>query len=94
MKPQVLNALAALFKKFGEGCSRPDAQWGFRPVGNALLALGPGGEAALTTFMSQTADKRLADLAWRVLWLRQKPAELCPVTEQQDADAFAKHPAP
>jgi HEAT repeat protein len=92
MKPQVLETLAALFKKFGDGCARPDAEWGFRPVGNALLALGPEGEAALNTFMSQTADKRLADLAWRVLWLRQKPGELCPVTEQEDKEAFAKRP--
>jgi len=94
MKPQVLETLAALFKKFGDGCARPDAEWGFRPVGNALLALGPEGEAALGSFMSQKTDKRLADLAWRVLWLRQKPGELCPVTEQEDKEAFAKRPVP
>jgi HEAT repeat protein len=93
MKPQVLEALTTLFKKFGDGCTRPDAEWGFRPVGNALVALGPEGEAALNSFMSQRTDKRLADLAWRVLWIRQKPGELCPVTEKEDAEAFAKRPA-
>ncbi len=88
---QSLSDLQAMFREYGAGCQRADKDWGWREVGNAIRSFGKDGEAALERMMREEQDRRLADLAWRVLYLRQED-RFCFVTEQQDAAAHAKHP--
>ncbi|NUQ62765.1 MAG: HEAT repeat domain-containing protein [Pirellulales bacterium] len=85
---KAIDALAGLFRKYGEGCRREDADWGWRVVGNSLLAFGPEGEVRLRQ-MQEEADPQLAELAWRVVCMRQEMSRYCRATEDQDA---ALHP--
>ena len=71
---------------------RADADWGWRVIGNPLLLFGSEGEDALNGMMAQRNDRRLADLAWRVLYPRQQAMSFTPVTEQEDAQAHAHRP--
>jgi SSS family solute:Na+ symporter len=93
LRPQVLEALNTLYGKLGEGCKRIDAEWGYRPVGNALLAMGSEGEAVLKSFMLQTTDRRLAESAWKSLYIRQRPNSFSEVTEKENEEAFRMRPA-
>jgi hypothetical protein len=93
LRVQILEALKVLYGKLGEGCQRVDAEWGYRPVGNALLAMGADGEAVLKGFMLQKEDKRLAESAWKSLYIRQKPNSFSEVTEKENAEAFRMRPA-
>ena len=88
---QTTADLATFFRQFGTGCARSDKDWGWRESGNALRLLGKPGEAALEAIMSDPKDQQLADLAWRVLYLKQED-NFCFVTEEQDREAHAKHP--
>jgi len=92
LRPRIIEALKTLFAKFGEGCTRADADWGYRPVGNALLRLKPEGEAVLQAFMDQRKDKRIADLAWKTLHIRQDRGTFSEVTEKENEEAFKKRP--
>lgn len=95
LRSEVLAAGRALFAAFGDGCARADADWGYRPAGELLLALGEEGEAVLREFMNQSADRRLAELAWRVLYFREKagPNEFRIISEQESDRAFQLRPA-
>ncbi len=95
LRGELLAAVRALFEQMGDGCTRSDAEWGYRPAGNALLAFGAEGEAVLGELMAQSEDRRLAELAWRVLMLREKAGqnEFNIVTEQENDEAFRQRPA-
>ena len=93
LRPQVLAALKDLYAQLGDGCRRADAEWGYRPVGNALLKLGSEGESVLRQFMEQTTDRRLADQAWRSLYIRQDNGTFSEVTEQENEAALKQRPA-
>ena len=41
LRPRIAAGLRELYAKFGEGCRRTDAEWGYRPVGNALIEARP-----------------------------------------------------
>jgi HEAT repeat protein len=89
---RALDGLATLFRKHGDGCRRADAEWGWRVVGNSMLAFGPEGEARLKQLMAQSADRQLAELAWRVLYMRQEMGRYCRATPEEDAAAHALWP--
>jgi len=91
--PAAVKALADLYARLGDGCTRADADWGYRPVGNALLKLGEPGEAVLKQFMVQTTDRRLADQAWRSLFIRQDNGGFSEVSEADNEAAFKLRPA-
>ncbi|MBT4817413.1 MAG: HEAT repeat domain-containing protein [Lentisphaerae bacterium] len=95
LRPRMLQAAVGLFRKMGDGCKRADRDWGYRSAGNALLAFGDDGEAALRDFMDQSADKRLAELAWRVLYFREKAGDnkFNIITEKENEEAFKARPA-
>lgn len=95
LRPQMLAALEAGFRKMGDGCARGDRDWGYRVFGDALLAFGGEGEAALRAMMRQEKDRRLSELAWRVLFLREKAGEneFNIITEKEDDEAFRQRPA-
>ena len=93
VRAKIVTALKELFGKLGDGCTRADADWGYRPVGNALLAMGAEGEAMLRGFMNQTKDRRLAEFAWKTLYIRQRPNSFSEVTEKENEEAFKMRPA-
>lgn len=92
MRPQILTALRDLFAQHGDQSERTDRDWGYRPIGNALIKLGPEGEAILQSFMDQRADRRLAELAWKALHLRHQNNQFSEVSEEEDAAAHALRP--
>jgi len=50
-KTAAVSALAAVFRQYGDGCTRSDAAFGWRVVGNALTSLGSEGTAILYDFL-------------------------------------------
>ncbi len=90
-RSRAIDVLVEHFRTFATGCRRIDKDWGWRETGNALRALGKPGESALLGLMADLNDKQLADLAWRVLYLRQED-RFCFVTEEEDRVAHSKHP--
>lgn len=68
----ILQALKTLFIKSGDASARSDKEWGYRSVGNALMDCGKDGIKVLEDFTKQDTDKRLAELAWRVLTYKEK----------------------
>jgi HEAT repeat protein len=92
LRPKVLAALGKAYQRLGDGCSREDADWGYRPVGNAILAFGDEGEAVLRRFMLQRKDVRLAEQAWKSLCVRKEMARFDLVTEEENRRDFAQRP--
>jgi len=66
-----LHVLTNRFLQFGDGYKGTDAEWGHRAVGTSLLVFEEG-EAFLQKCLMQSADKRLAEMAWQVLYFREK----------------------
>jgi HEAT repeat protein len=90
-RPKILAALVTAFKKHSDA-TRDDAEWGWRPIGNALLDLGDKGAAALCAIRDQRENARLAELAWRVVDLTQRKATFSEVSAEADAAAHARRP--
>lgn len=92
-KDKALNEVIAFFRQYGNGCKRTDADWGWRELGNAILDLGEEGRSLLERLIHEKQDRRLAELAWRVLYLRQGD-QYYPTTEEQDREGHRRHPFP
>jgi len=90
-RKEALDWLETFLRGYGDGSERPDRDWGWRPLGNALLDYGPAGRELLERLKSQPDNRALSDLAWRVLDLRQGD-QFFPVTEDEDRAAHARHP--
>jgi hypothetical protein len=90
---KALNELLVFFKKYGDGCTRSDADWGWRSVGNAILCYGNNGRAELQKIIDADQDKRLAELAWRVVYIEQHVMSYTRCTPEQDAVAHQHRPA-
>lgn len=91
LRSQGLAEATRFFRRYGDGCSRTDKDWGWRVAGEALLGFGDDGVKAISDLMAQKGDRRLSELAWRVSYLRQ--GDKCyPITEEQDRAAHAWHP--
>jgi HEAT repeat protein len=93
LRRQILAETVAFFRRYGEGSTRGDQDWGWRIVGEALLDFGDEGKAALLQLMRDTKDPVLAGIAWRVVYLRQGDRRY-PVTLEQDIAAHAARPRP
>lgn len=94
LKPQIVQGIKDLFLEFGDGCDRSDLEWGHRAVGNALLALGAEGDDFLAECMEQHKDKRLAEMAWQVIYFREKagPNKFNVITEKENEEAYKVRP--
>jgi hypothetical protein len=94
-RPRILDSLTGLLSKMGDGCEREDAEWGYRPVGEAILAFGEEGETVLRSLMEQETDRRLSQCAWRVLYFRQKRSDnyFNVITERENEAAFRARPS-
>jgi hypothetical protein len=93
MQDKALQDLLALFKQYGDGPHRSDADWGWRPVGNAIRCFGDAGRAELQKIIDADSDKRLAEAAWRVMYLPQRVMSWSRCTENEDAEAHRHRPA-
>jgi len=92
-RAKALPILLELFRQYDSDSKRVDVDWGWRSVGYAILSLGKTGEAALEELMrNPNTDQKLADLAWRVLYIRQYRMKLATVTEEQDELAHKQRP--
>lgn len=89
-----LGALVKTFQRFGDGSKRIDLEWGFRPVGNAILAFGAEGGRRLQAMIDQKADRQLADRAWQVLNVRQGMENFIPVpgADEENAKIYRTYP--
>lgn len=68
MKQRVFDKLLASYKEFGDGCKRTDADWGWRPIGEALCdGFGAQGKEALLSILNGSSSE-LAKLTWMVLF--------------------------
>ncbi|MCX6910451.1 MAG: HEAT repeat domain-containing protein [Verrucomicrobia bacterium] len=92
LRPRMIEALKNLYTKLGDGCARADADWGYRPVGNALLKFGADGERVLQEFMDQRKDRRLAEQAWQSLYVRLDNGAFSETCEKEADEAFKKRP--
>jgi hypothetical protein len=91
LRPKMLAALSAAFKKHSDA-KRDDAEWGWRPVGNAILDFGDEGADALRRIRDQRDDMRLAELAWRVVDLPQRKSTFSTVSVEQNEEALKRRP--
>jgi hypothetical protein len=91
LRESALRSLSAFFRQYGEGCRRPDKDWGWRDVGNSLRSFGEPGIHALEEIMREKTNKSLADLAWRIVYLKQED-QFNHITEEQELKDHLKHP--
>ncbi|MCD6360294.1 MAG: HEAT repeat domain-containing protein, partial [Armatimonadetes bacterium] len=77
-----VDALAAMFREYGDGCERADAAYGWRVVGNALL-LTPEGREALEQMRQRRDDKWLAWAAYQVVYVPQRVCKMNLVSEEE-----------
>jgi hypothetical protein len=92
LRPGMIEALQTLYGRLGDGCARADADWGYRPVGNALLKFGADGERVLQEFMDQRKDRRLAEQAWKSLYVRLDNGAFIETCEKENDEAFKRRP--
>ncbi|MEW6355382.1 MAG: HEAT repeat domain-containing protein [Planctomycetota bacterium] len=83
----VVGALTGAFRS----CTKDD-DWTFRPIGNALLALGPRGKEALESCLAQRDDLILADHAWRILYVPVTGYACVMADEGKALPAYRYHP--
>jgi hypothetical protein len=91
LRPKVLAVLITAFKKHSDA-KRDDSEWGWRSIGNAILDFGDEGTAALREIRDQREDMRLAELAWRVVDLTQRPNAFSTVSVEQNEEAMKRRP--
>lgn len=92
LRPKMLTALETAFRRHGADAQLPDAEWGFRVVGNALRAFGKEGEAVLARLRDQRESLKLAELAWRVLDLHQQENTFSTVSEKENDELMKRRP--
>jgi guanyl-specific ribonuclease Sa len=90
----VRGCLARLFRQFGDGCTRSDAAFGWRVVGNALMQSGQPGVDLLEAMRQQRKDKWLAWIAYEVVHVPQKSPDMIIVPESEAVAAHDRHAPP
>ncbi len=84
-KVETVENLQNLFSKYGDRCTRDDAAYGWRIVGNAMLEYGEPGKAALEVMRAQRRDKWLAWVAYDVMYSVQKIAPGFNLVDENEA---------
>jgi hypothetical protein len=84
-KAETIINLQYLFSKYGDKCTRDDAAYGWRAVGNAMLEYGEPGKAALEVMRAQRRDKWLAWVAYEVMYSVQKIAPGFNLVDENEA---------
>ena len=80
----VLTALKGVYASLGDGCRRADADWGYRPVGNALLKLGPEGEQVLRVHESDQRPASGRSGVARACYIKHDNGRFFEVTEPEN----------
>jgi HEAT repeat protein len=100
MSPEIMphferarEALADRFLSFGGAYAGSDADWGYRTVGAALLELDADGRQVLNKALVQGEDPRLAEIAWRMLFLPHDRNAYHLVPESEALKAYQLHPS-
>jgi HEAT repeats/HEAT repeat len=94
-KKITLDNLQKLFASYGDNCSRKDAAYGWRVVGNAMLRFGKPGKDILEAARTQTEDKWLAWNAYEVVYLTQKIGpDFCLIKEKEAIENQKKYAPP
>lgn len=88
---ETLGALRELFLQYGDDCRREDASWGWRAIGNAILALGQPGKDFLEEMRAQKRDKWLAWEAYEVVYVPQVRDKATPCEEKDAVETHAKY---
>jgi HEAT repeat protein len=91
LRSQGLTEALDFFHRYGDGCTRSDKDWGWRLAGEAVLGFGEPGVQAMSGLIEDPRDRRLAELAWRVVYLRQGDS-FYRITLEEDRAAHAHHP--
>jgi HEAT repeat protein len=93
---QTLASLEKFFRQYGDGCTRSDAAWGWRVVGNAIGAFAPAGKELLEVMRTQADDRWLAWAAYMVIHVPQvaDKAIMCEETDAVETHARYAPPFP
>ena len=76
--------IIARFHRYGDICTRSDAQWGWRQLAGDFLLYIPNATTDLQNMITQSDDRRLAEIAWRSLYQRQARGAYSFQTEAND----------
>jgi hypothetical protein len=89
---EVTDKLRAKFLNYNKNYKGKDADWGWRPVGDALKNCGPRGVESLKKILAETNDKLLADHAWQVIYIKQDGRHFFTETMAEINDDYGYHP--
>ena len=91
MKKRVFDKLLARYQEFGAGCSRSDADWGWRPIGETIRDdFGDKGINALLDILNGK-NVELARLTWKVFFLPSDD-KWHPITREDMEKRYRFHP--
>jgi HEAT repeat protein len=93
-RQKALAALLRLFREYGDGCRRPDAAWGWRAVGNAILGFGEVGTVALEEMRTQKQDRWLAWAAYQVVHVPQAADRIILCEEKEATETHTRYAPP
>lgn len=86
-RQNAVSVLSKILLEYGDGCTRQDAAYGWRIIGNTMKILGVNGVQYLENYRKQKNDKWLAWVAYEVLYVEQKKTKLnqgfCIVNENE-----------
>ncbi len=88
LEHEALEVLEELLRRYGDGCDRPDAAYGWRVVGNAILRRGAPGAEVLERLRTQPDDRWLAWITYEVAHVPQTGGTMQIVDE---AEAIEVH---
>ena len=82
---QDFKSLESRFAMYGDYCTRTDADWGWREIGDKIIAKYPMQAVdSLKSFVFQKDDTLLAERAWRSLYLPQSQSGYKPSNQMID----------
>ncbi len=87
---RTLVLLGGLFSQYGQSTKRSDAEWGWRIVSRAMLALGPAGRDALDKHRIDGADAVLARRAYYALYVPMRPEQYTDSSWDEDEQAHKR----
>jgi len=94
LRAKAVATLADGFKKYGDGCTRSDAAFGWRVFGNAMLQYHKPGRDALEAMRVQRDDKWLAWVAYEVVHLPHRWCRIVQISEDEAVRSHEKYAPP
>ncbi len=93
-RDEIINCLVDGFKKYGDGCKRCDAAYGWRLWGNSLLMCHEKGRKQLEKMRTRKNDKWLAWLAYETVYLPHRQMKMELIEEQEAIERHQKFAPP